>query len=208
MTKKFRLALVTVLFAISFGQIQQAHAGTSSNSQLQITTPSTLKMNSDGCTSIKIQYKIQPNLRNYPGFIKFRLEKTSEFADGTDGVSFGSVQYEYNIDMDDLSWVSNNADFFGSVPLEFCSYDSESEGGATYRALKSPGTYYVTAHAQFNTFSSAKTRLTGSFISTTIKITGNGVKSTILCRKDFEAKEISALNPKCPKGWVDITRRK
>lgn len=193
--------LLTSLFFLSSQFITSAQAGVARNEQIVITTPTSIRITGN-CVSFDVSYKIMPNYREIPGFVRLGLSKDPNFTAFGDGATFAYNFLYYNVDLLDVTWVDQNVDFLGEVRLEFCPNDRESETGASLIGLTSPGTYFVWAYSSFNTENIPRPdRLDSTWLSTSIKITGN---LTITCKKGKVTKKVTSLNPKCPAGFKKV----
>ena len=202
-----RIGIAGSLVSVLILQATPLHAGSTNDSQIEISAPSSVNMNSEGCTNIDVQYKFLSKFRNAPGILGVGLHKKSDFSVATSEPGYAYAVIEYNIDMYDFSWDPRNDVSSGLIALQFCDIDSESETGAPLIALESGGTYFITAYAKFNLTKYPKpTNLTQSYLSLPIKIVKKAVKSKILCRKGNVSKTFTGTNVKCPKGWKEITK--
>ena len=185
-------------------QVIPLHAASTKDSQIEISAPSSVNMNSGGCSNFYVQYKILSKSRNAPGLIGVGLHKKPDFADVFSESAYAYGVIEYNIDTYDFTWDPRNDNSSGFIELQFCDTDSESKTGAPLVALKSGGTYFIFAYAKFNLTKYPKpTDLSQSYLSMPIKIVSKIVKSKILCRKGNVTKTFTGTNVKCPNGWKE-----
>ena len=203
MTNKFYLRNTVLLISSIFLSSQLltfTHADAANNNYFVITTPTSIKLTGK-CVKFSVNYKIMPNYREFPAVIRIGLSKSANFSEIIEGEKFAFNTLYYNIDLSDYTWVNQNVDFLGEVNLEFCPQDGQSETGLSIIGLTKPGNYYVFAYANFNTTGERPTSFDTSWLTTSIKITGN---STITCKKGNITKKVTSSNPKCPAGFKKV----
>lgn len=170
---RFTVALLISCSLLVTSAIPNAAAGTSRNEVLSISAPSEARLSKSGCTTISVSYKIQPLYRDFPGFIQFSLTLERNHDSDRDGPAYAYDVFNYNFDFNTGGWVSNNADFFGKVPLRFCSTPGQSRTGAKLAGLKRPGIYYLAAYTNFM-LDEYSDDLDNSLLTIPIKITRAG----------------------------------